>query len=51
MSTTQTQTPAPASDPRIFKRDHTDYTVMSYLGRASNEIGEVDRVAIEMLYG
>ena len=32
-------------------KDDANYTVMSYLGRASNEIGEVDRVAIEMLYG
>ena len=37
-------------DPRIFKRDHTDNTVMSYFG-GGETLGEADRVAIEMIYG
>ena len=34
----------------IFELDDARNTVMSYLGTASNKIGEIDRVAIEMLY-
>ena len=37
-------------DPRIFKRDHTDYTVMSYFGDGEL-LGEADKLAIEMIYG
>ena len=37
-------------DPRIFKRDHTDYTVMSYFGDGE-KLGEADKLAIEMIYG
>ena len=36
-------------DPRIFKRDHTDYTVMSYFGQGE-KLGEADKLAIEMIY-
>ena len=36
-------------DPRIFKRDHTDYTVMSYFG-GGEKLGEADKLAIEMIY-